>query len=260
MYASITDLRVPRISRIFEQSRKLFIFMAVLLQKYFQKILAKNYKKVIVSNLHINHLFQRLGDLMDRKDVLTTFEAAAVCHVSYNTIKNWIKRGLLSAYRTAGGHLRIRADDLASFSSQFGIPIYEDQKPHQRKVMIVGADADFKSNFDTAFTQYSEYLELKDPKNAFEAGLMINSYKPDVMIIDAEQLDLSDQRACQMIREYSNSNHSQIVILNSNDDVAANETFADATVSYTNEPNTIFDKISKNVLPKHSMPMKRRLS
>ena len=41
------------------------------------------------------------------KEVYTTFEVARVCNANITSIKNWIDKGELRAFRTPGGHYRI---------------------------------------------------------------------------------------------------------------------------------------------------------
>jgi len=50
--------------------------------------------------------------LADTPILLTTGQAAKLCSVTPDTVLKWIKRGLLSAFRTAGGHYRIEPRDL----------------------------------------------------------------------------------------------------------------------------------------------------
>ncbi|MGD2216691.1 MAG: helix-turn-helix domain-containing protein [Gemmatimonadales bacterium] len=49
---------------------------------------------------------------------LTTGQAARLCSVTSDTVLKWIKRGSLEAVRTAGGHYRIRRQDLAAFLTE----------------------------------------------------------------------------------------------------------------------------------------------
>ena len=51
---------------------------------------------------------------MSRKSVFTTFETAKLCHVSPLSIINWVNAGRLPAFRTPGGHRRIRREDLGA--------------------------------------------------------------------------------------------------------------------------------------------------
>ena len=48
----------------------------------------------------------------DEPRLLTTGQAARICSVTPDTILKWIKKGLLSGVRTAGGHYRIEHRDL----------------------------------------------------------------------------------------------------------------------------------------------------
>ncbi len=52
---------------------------------------------------------------MRDKSVFTTFEAAKLCHVSPLSIINWVNADRLPAFRTPGGHRRIRREDLVRF-------------------------------------------------------------------------------------------------------------------------------------------------
>ena len=62
---------------------------------------------------------------MNRKSVFTTFETAKLCHVSPLSIINWVNAGRLPAFRTPGGHRRIRREDLVRFMRDNGIPLPE---------------------------------------------------------------------------------------------------------------------------------------
>ena len=48
-------------------------------------------------------------------EILTLSQASKYCKVSTKTIINWIEAGELSALKTAGGHRRIKKDDLDKF-------------------------------------------------------------------------------------------------------------------------------------------------
>jgi len=56
----------------------------------------------------------------DANKVLTTGQAATLCAVTPDAVLKWIKKGKLSASRTAGGHYRIAFPDLEPFLADFG--------------------------------------------------------------------------------------------------------------------------------------------
>jgi excisionase family DNA binding protein len=59
------------------------------------------------------------------EDTLTVFKASKFCNVSSKTIINWIEAGHIKAYKTVGGHRRIKRNDMEGFMRRQGIPIPE---------------------------------------------------------------------------------------------------------------------------------------
>ncbi len=55
------------------------------------------------------------------EDIFTVFQASKYCNVSPKTIINWIEAGHIRAYKTVGGHRRIKRLDLLEFMRNQGI-------------------------------------------------------------------------------------------------------------------------------------------
>jgi excisionase family DNA binding protein len=53
--------------------------------------------------------------MSEQYEYLTTGQAAKLCMVTPDTILKWVKQGRIPSRRTAGGHYRIRRDDLEQF-------------------------------------------------------------------------------------------------------------------------------------------------
>ena len=75
------------------------------------------------------------------KPVLTTGDIAAHCHVSQETVANWIRRGQLKAYATPGRHRRVHISDFRDFLSEHGMP---PMAPATRRQRVLVVDADVK--------------------------------------------------------------------------------------------------------------------
>lgn len=54
---------------------------------------------------------------------LTAGEVARYCGVSRRGVNRWIRQGKLKAYKTPGGHYRIRKADFRNFLEQFEMPV-----------------------------------------------------------------------------------------------------------------------------------------
>lgn len=116
-------------------------------------------------------------------DVLTTREAARVCGVSFRTVLRWIERGLLHSYQLPGrGDHRVPIGELHRFMRDNGIPDQSQSLSPARRILIVDDELAMvkaiqrvlhKADFETAVAS-----------NGFEAGSLLYTFKPGVMILD----------------------------------------------------------------------------
>jgi len=74
------------------------------------------------------------------KSVYTTHDVAKYCHVTMTTVVNWIEEGSLKAYKTKGGHRRIKKNDLLEFLRDNNMPISLNQS-----ILVVDDDASIRS-------------------------------------------------------------------------------------------------------------------
>ena len=54
---------------------------------------------------------------------LTTYQVSRILQVSPQVVIRWADRGVLPSYKTAGGHRRIRREDLMTFVREHEIPV-----------------------------------------------------------------------------------------------------------------------------------------
>lgn len=58
-----------------------------------------------------------------KKTAFTTSQIAKICHVSRDTAKRWVEKGIIKGYRVGtSGHWRVLPDDLAFFLKANNIP------------------------------------------------------------------------------------------------------------------------------------------
>ena len=74
------------------------------------------------------------------EDTLTVFKASKYCNVSSKTIINWIEAGHIKAYKTVGGHRRIKRNDMEAFMQRQGIPIPDVEVDDERRRILVVDD------------------------------------------------------------------------------------------------------------------------
>lgn len=139
---------------------------------------------------------------MTSKAVFTTFEAARLCHVSPLSIINWVNAGRLAAFRTPGGHRRIRREDLVLFMQESGIPLPEDLKSgsSRRRVLLVEADSHGREALASHLQSRARPFEVSAAATPFEAGRMLATFRPDVVVIDLRMPGLDAPQACHAIK------------------------------------------------------------
>ncbi len=128
------------------------------------------------------------------KDIFTTFEVSKIFEVDITTIINWIDSGKLPAYKTTGGHRRIRFEDLIEFAAKYNLPMKEelilaDKKrlPHtvnQTKVLVVEDDVSVVKFISQVVKKTFPDVVIETAFDGFTAGEKLAIFKPDILILD----------------------------------------------------------------------------
>ena len=131
---------------------------------------------------------------MASTDIFTTFKAAEYCNVSYVSIKRWILAGKIKAYKTPGGHYRILKRDLQEFMIKNNIPIPDNDTILRRSILIVDDDDEVRESI--ADYLKTQNFEIATANDGFEAGLLLNNYLPDIVILDLIMPNVNGFRVC----------------------------------------------------------------
>ena len=134
------------------------------------------------------------------KEILTTFEAAKYCHVHPGTIKNWIRNEHMKAFKTPGGHRRIYKKDLDRFLKENNIPVLSEKNNRKLKVMIVDKDFRVREQITRVLLRDNDRYEIIGSDNAFEAGELLITYKPDIIMLDTAMEGIETTLACKRIK------------------------------------------------------------
>lgn len=139
---------------------------------------------------------------MSQKEVFTTFETAKLCHVSPLSIINWVNAGRLPAFRTPGGHRRIRREDLIRFMRDSGIPLPEELREGsgKPKVLVVDDETTIRDVLAEHLTTRSKAYEVLTAADGFEAGRLVVTFRPDVVLLDLRMPGLDGFQICRTIK------------------------------------------------------------
>src|SRR5260370_21031160 len=146
---------------------------------------------------------------------LTTGEVARKCQVSLGTVKNWIEAGQLEAFRTPGGHFRIRASVLKRFQAAFGFPPHSEEKP---RILVIDDEPRF---VDVALEFLRDRLptaRVEGAAGGYEALLKIGSFQPHVLLLDLRIPELDGFEVCRRVKEAPETKGTRIVAMTALDD------------------------------------------
>lgn len=148
------------------------------------------------------------------EDTMTVFTASKYCNVSSKTIINWVEAGHIKAYKTVGGHRRIQKSDLEKFMEQQGIPIPgEADESGRKKILVVDDDLIIVESIVQCLEEDEYDYEVISASDGFEAGLQVNHFKPDLLILDIMMPDIKGYEVCKKIKSTKETEHIKIIVL-----------------------------------------------
>jgi excisionase family DNA binding protein len=148
------------------------------------------------------------------EEVLTVFQASKWCNVTPKTIINWIDSGHIAAYKTVGGHRRIKRQDLESFMNTQGIPMPDsEEKQTRKKILVVDDDAIIVETIVQALEEDEHDYEVISASDGFEAGIQVNHFKPDLLILDIMMPDIKGYEVCEKIKSRKETQNTRIIVL-----------------------------------------------
>ena len=122
----------------------------------------------------------------------TTTEAAAILAISVGTVQLWVDKGLLVAWKTAGGHRRVTRESInkilhASPTAQpktQATVAPQNQTAERLRVLVVEDDRDLTRLYQTMLRRWPMAPLVETSDNGIEALLAVERLKPDLLFID----------------------------------------------------------------------------
>lgn len=144
--------------------------------------------------------------------LLTSHQAGSLLQVNPSSINKWVKEGRIPAFRTPGGHRRIRAADLVSFLTEHQMPVPRDlQAASRRRILIVDDDQTQLETLARAFEPYPS-VEVITCDNAVEALVKVGSYKPHLVVLDILMPGMDGFQTCERLRQNPETAEITIVL------------------------------------------------
>ncbi|MBN1568398.1 MAG: response regulator [Acidobacteria bacterium] len=162
------------------------------------------------------------------RQFFTTFEISQICGVNPTTVQNWVKRKQLKAFKTPGGHRRVRREDLIAFMKEFGMPLPEGLSINPPRVMIVDDEQDILDMLEEMLKTGDIAVNVVRAQSGVAALLMIGEYKPDLLILDIMMPGMNGIEVCQKLRTSGSTQNIKIVAISGDHNPAVRERILNA--------------------------------
>ncbi len=118
---------------------------------------------------------------IEHKLILTTFDAAKLCNANITSIKNWIEKGEIEAFRTPGGHFRIERRALSDFLDRHQMP-NPLKSPSTLGVLAIHQDSSLMERVALSLGDAFHFVATHNPVDGL---IRIGYMKPRAVLVDA---------------------------------------------------------------------------
>ena len=146
------------------------------------------------------------------KSVYTTGEVASICKVSQQTVIRCFDSGKLKGFRVPGSRFRrIPRDKLLDFMRENEIPL-DQLDSGKKRILVVDDDLAIVEMLSELFARDGRF-EFRTATTGFDAGLITEEFRPDVMLLDFKLPDVNGDVVCRKVRAQPHLQHMQIIII-----------------------------------------------
>jgi excisionase family DNA binding protein len=147
-----------------------------------------------------------------QKAVYTTGEAAEICRLSQQTIIRCFDNGQLQGFRVPGSKFRrIPRDQLIKFLKENNIPL-DGLESSKIRVLVVDDNPEVIELFVDVLKADGRF-EVATAQTGYDAGVLTQSFNPDIVVLDYMLPDINGNVVCKTIRENPDLKDIRILII-----------------------------------------------
>ena len=132
---------------------------------------------------------------------LTSHQAALLLQVNPSSINNWVKAKRIAAFKTPGGHRRIRANSLAQFARLTGLPV-PNALAGMSTPTVLWIEPDAKRAKLLEGLTLPTKTKLSTARNGLDGLICLGMTSPDVLVIDGLVDDLPRAKLVEAARRH----------------------------------------------------------
>lgn len=144
--------------------------------------------------------------------LLTSYQVGNLLQVNPSSISNWIKQGRLKAYRTPGGHRRIRARDLVAFLHDQRIPVpVALMGATPPRLLWVERDARRREALAAELGRHTD-IEARVVEHVVDALVLVAELRPNVLVLESRSEGVDGVQVCEQLKRLPEATQVKVVL------------------------------------------------
>jgi excisionase family DNA binding protein len=150
---------------------------------------------------------------IDTDRLLTSHEVGALLQVNPSSVNKWVKEGRIAAFRTPGGHRRIRARDLIEFLDIHHMPI---PRPlvgaSKRRLLIVDDDQSQLRALERLLKPKLDRVQVSFASNGIDALVQVGAFRPNLIVLNAYMPGLDGLEVCRRLKANPDTRSIEVIM------------------------------------------------
>lgn len=162
-------------------------------------------------------------------DYLSSKEVAEILGISAVTVRRIATRGDIESFSTPGGHRRFSKMSVNEYAMAQRIPLLETVEPEKKrqefdsqplpafKILLIDDDQEIIKSLSEFFTfaelSNQRKFTVQSANNGILAGALVQSFQPNLVIMDIRMPGMDGIEACKQIRTLSYGKDLNIILV-----------------------------------------------
>lgn len=178
------------------------------------------------------------------KTMFTTGEAAKICSISQQTIIRCFDNGRLKGFKVPGSKFRrIPRESLIGFMKAHNIPM-DRLDMGKRRVLVIGSD--LKASAEGL--RRDQRLEIRHATGGFEAGMQVQQFLPDVIVLGKMESEAEALVVCRSVRQAAAMERTRVLLMGRRTAAQVNQLLVGGANDVL-KPDTSIEELTRYLVP-----------
>lgn len=188
--------------------------------------------------------------------LLTSHEVGALLQVNPSSVNNWVNEGRIPAFRTPGGHRRIRIADLVQFLSAHDMPIPRHLDT-RRRLLVVDDDKRYLASLKRLARGHAAQVDIELVENGIDALVRVGAFEPHLIVLDVFMPDVDGVEVCRRLKANEGTRGIDVLVTSGNlTPEIERKARAAGAMDCLHKP-VRFTTILQHLLPEQQLPAQR---